>query len=41
MLDECARRLGLPSVPRLLMEDDPVLSNAGRTPGTWWSPPPC
>ncbi|MEU4473020.1 M48 family metalloprotease [Micromonospora sp. NPDC023888] len=28
VLDECARRLGLPSVPRLLMEDDPVLSNA-------------
>ncbi|MET7376928.1 M48 family metalloprotease [Micromonospora arida] len=28
VLDDCARRLGLPSVPRLLMEDDPVLSNA-------------
>ncbi|MEV1316831.1 M48 family metalloprotease [Micromonospora arborensis] len=28
ILDECARRLGLPNVPRLLMEDDPVLSNA-------------
>lgn len=28
ILDDCARRLGLPSVPRLLMEDDPVLSNA-------------
>ncbi|MBM0279223.1 M48 family metalloprotease [Micromonospora tarensis] len=28
VLEECARRLGLPSVPRLLMEDDPVLSNA-------------
>ncbi|MEU7754679.1 M48 family metalloprotease [Micromonospora sp. NPDC049171] len=28
VLDECARRLGLDSVPRLLMEDDPVLSNA-------------
>ncbi|MET8199327.1 M48 family metalloprotease [Micromonospora taraxaci] len=28
VLEDCARRLGLPSVPRLLMEDDPVLSNA-------------
>ena len=28
ILDDCARRLGLPTVPRLLMEDDPVLSNA-------------
>ncbi|PWR12446.1 hypothetical protein DKT68_03190 [Micromonospora acroterricola] len=28
VLDDCARRLGLPTVPRLLMEDDPVLSNA-------------
>ncbi|MGC5308855.1 M48 family metalloprotease [Micromonospora zamorensis] len=28
VLDDCARRLGLPSVPRLLIEDDPVLSNA-------------
>ncbi|MEU7587554.1 M48 family metalloprotease [Micromonospora sp. NPDC049230] len=28
VLDDCARRLGLSSVPRLLMEDDPVLSNA-------------
>lgn len=28
VLDDCARRLGLPNVPRLLMEDDPVLSNA-------------
>ncbi|MEV7987877.1 M48 family metalloprotease [Micromonospora sp. NPDC085948] len=28
VLGECARRLGLDSVPRLLMEDDPVLSNA-------------
>ncbi|MGC4853812.1 M48 family metalloprotease [Micromonospora sp. DT4] len=28
LLDDCARRLGLPNVPRLLMEDDPILSNA-------------
>ncbi|MDG4756987.1 M48 family metalloprotease [Micromonospora sp. WMMD710] len=28
VLEDCARRLGLPTVPRLLMEDDPVLSNA-------------
>ncbi|WBB67340.1 M48 family metalloprotease [Micromonospora sp. WMMD812] len=28
LLADCARRLGLPSLPRLLMEDDPVLTNA-------------
>lgn len=28
VLRECARRLGLPTVPRLLIEDDPVLTNA-------------
>ncbi|MCI4061718.1 M48 family metalloprotease [Micromonospora sp. R77] len=28
ILHECARRLGLPGVPRLLIEDDPVLTNA-------------
>ncbi|MGQ5263004.1 M48 family metalloprotease [Micromonospora sp. ZYX-F-536] len=28
VLDDCAQRLGLPTVPRLLMEDDPVLGNA-------------
>jgi Zn-dependent protease with chaperone function len=28
VLRECAGRLGLPNVPRLLIEDDPVLTNA-------------
>ncbi|MDO3704722.1 M48 family metalloprotease [Micromonospora sp. C28SCA-DRY-2] len=28
VLEQCAHRLGLPTVPRLLMEDDPVLANA-------------
>ncbi|RGC67085.1 heat shock protein HtpX [Micromonospora sp. MW-13] len=28
ILDDCARALGLPAVPRLLIEDDPVLTNA-------------
>ncbi|MEH1057715.1 M48 family metalloprotease [Micromonospora sp. CPCC 206171] len=28
ILSDCAARLGLPSVPRLLIEDDPVLTNA-------------
>ncbi|MFI5484441.1 M48 family metalloprotease [Micromonospora echinaurantiaca] len=28
VLERCAHRLGLPTLPRLLMEDDPVLPNA-------------